>query len=363
MTTTNYIWDEQNLLAESDATNTINVVYTSEPQQYGNLISSRVSGTASYHHFDVTDSTRQLTNVAGAITDTILYDAWGNILSRIGSSVVAMLFGGAVFYYSDADTGLPWVRSRAYTAPPGRWTSTDPLLFNILELTLQRYVYASNSPVLRQDPSGALSYVAGNKKLGHFPCDVDAPPFIQWEIRIDGVYLVPFGIGRRREIKRIQGAPCDGFIVQKVTVDCQGSECRKKSAIDVLRRYWEAIPVSLGDRFAGPDTASGGIPASSSGAYLQTGEVKLYCSDKRDAKAIGKAAVGASTRNWRREENWFGKGLCQTTAGTFTSTPKEPDFWTEPPIEGPAMRDFLLTWRCCGGPRVVGSIDAQAKPT
>ena len=43
-TTTNYIWDDQNLLAEADGTNTINVVYTNEPEQYGNLVSSRDFG-------------------------------------------------------------------------------------------------------------------------------------------------------------------------------------------------------------------------------------------------------------------------------------------------------------------------------
>jgi hypothetical protein len=65
MTTTNYIWDERNHLAEADATNTINVVYTNEPQQYGNMVSSRISGTTSYHQFDALGSTRQLTNAAG----------------------------------------------------------------------------------------------------------------------------------------------------------------------------------------------------------------------------------------------------------------------------------------------------------
>jgi len=77
MPTTNYIWDEENLLAETDASNVVQTVYTNEPQQYGNLISSRISGTTSYHHFDAIGSTRQLTNGAGTVTDTMIYDAWG----------------------------------------------------------------------------------------------------------------------------------------------------------------------------------------------------------------------------------------------------------------------------------------------
>jgi hypothetical protein len=35
MPTTNFIWDEQNYLAETDQNNVIQTVYTNEPQQYG----------------------------------------------------------------------------------------------------------------------------------------------------------------------------------------------------------------------------------------------------------------------------------------------------------------------------------------
>src|SRR5262249_26008973 len=76
-TTTNYIWDEQNYLAEADGTNTINVVYTNEPERYGNLVSTRlpVAGTPTtvYHHFDAIGSTRQLTNAAVTVIDTMIY--------------------------------------------------------------------------------------------------------------------------------------------------------------------------------------------------------------------------------------------------------------------------------------------------
>src|SRR5258708_1236708 len=73
MPTTKYIWDDENVLAEADASDTINVVYTNEPQEYGNLVSTRISGTTSYHHFDALGSTRQLTNAAGTTTDTVVY--------------------------------------------------------------------------------------------------------------------------------------------------------------------------------------------------------------------------------------------------------------------------------------------------
>jgi RHS repeat-associated protein len=152
--TTKFIWDEQNYLAESDATNMINVVYTNEPQEYGNLVSTRISGTSSYHAFDALGSTRQLTNSAATITDTLIYDAWGHFVNRVGSTDVLMLWVGRVGYYSDTETGLRWVRERAYQPVPARWTSTDRL-----ESAdgMSWFAYVKNTPVLLIDPSGALT--------------------------------------------------------------------------------------------------------------------------------------------------------------------------------------------------------------
>ena len=47
---------------------------------YGNLISQRRSGTTSFYLFDGLGSTTQLANSTGSVTDSYLYDSWGNIL-------------------------------------------------------------------------------------------------------------------------------------------------------------------------------------------------------------------------------------------------------------------------------------------
>src|SRR5579872_4078014 len=150
-TTTNYIWDDENYLAESDATNTINVVYTNEPRPYGNLVSSRISGTTSYHHFDALGSTRQLTNAVASVTDTVIYDAWGNTVDRAGSTAVRLLWIARFGYYSDPETGLLSVRERAYGSIMGRWSSADSAAFvdgpNL-------YWYVLNTPATSVDPSG-----------------------------------------------------------------------------------------------------------------------------------------------------------------------------------------------------------------
>src|SRR5258708_21051082 len=103
MPTTNYIGDEDNLLAETDGSNVGQTVYTNEPEQYGNLVSTRlpVAGTPTtvYQHFDAIGSTRQLTNAGGTVTDTVIYDAWGNVVTRTGTTAIRALWIGQVGYY------------------------------------------------------------------------------------------------------------------------------------------------------------------------------------------------------------------------------------------------------------------------
>ncbi len=152
MVTTNYIWDDDNLLAEADQADTINAVYTNEPQQYGNLVSSRISGGTSYHHFDALGSTRQLTNAAGSVTDRMTYDAWGNVVNRTGAALVFLLWIGELGYHFDLETGLFSVRERPYEPENGRWTTVDPLW---PFLDVDQFLYANNGPITNFDPSGA----------------------------------------------------------------------------------------------------------------------------------------------------------------------------------------------------------------
>jgi RHS repeat-associated protein len=151
-TTTKFIWDEQNYLAEADGTDTINVVYTNEPEQYGNLISNRIGDTTSYYHFDVTNSTRQLTDAAATTTDTFLYDAGGTVLTRAGIPSIPFLWQGSLGYYNDRETGSVTVRRRTYVLRLGAWRSRDLVLSR--SSLIVPYVYAANSPVDRTDPSG-----------------------------------------------------------------------------------------------------------------------------------------------------------------------------------------------------------------
>ena len=78
--TTKHVWDGQNILLETDASNIIQVVYTLQPMLYGNLISQGRSGITSFYLFDGLGSTTQLGEQHGSVTDSYLYDSFGNIL-------------------------------------------------------------------------------------------------------------------------------------------------------------------------------------------------------------------------------------------------------------------------------------------
>jgi RHS repeat-associated protein len=151
----------QNYLAESDATNAINVVYTNEPQQYGNLVSTRIGNTTSYHHFDALGSTRQLTGSNGVVSDTVIYDAWGNAATRTGATAIALVWIGQLGYYFDLETGLFVAGRRPYGPIIARWVTVDPLVF--LD-SINRYTYVQNRAIILVDPSGLKCRVCGSTK-------------------------------------------------------------------------------------------------------------------------------------------------------------------------------------------------------
>jgi hypothetical protein len=63
--TNNHVWDGQNMLLETNASDVIQVVYALEPVLYGNLISQSRGGVDSFYLFDALGSVRQLANVSG----------------------------------------------------------------------------------------------------------------------------------------------------------------------------------------------------------------------------------------------------------------------------------------------------------
>ena len=125
-----------------------------QPVLYGNLISQRRSGIASFYLFDGLGSTTQLANGTGSVTDSYLYDSFGDILLTSGSSTNWFRYSGRQGYYYDNDTGDNYVRARSYSPFAGRFLCRDRVPD---EFGLFGYRYVYNNPVNLTDPSGLIT--------------------------------------------------------------------------------------------------------------------------------------------------------------------------------------------------------------
>ncbi|HEX5202729.1 MAG TPA: hypothetical protein VFW27_22595, partial [Actinoplanes sp.] len=108
--TKKFVWDEQNYLAETDDADDTQVVYTNEPRLYGNLVSQRRGTDSHWYHFDAIGSTRELTTSGQVVSDTRLYDAWGEVVATTGATLFPFAFVAECEYYRDLDPLLLYVR-------------------------------------------------------------------------------------------------------------------------------------------------------------------------------------------------------------------------------------------------------------
>ena len=109
------------------------------------------AGFATYYHHDQLGSTRALTNQAGAVVSTYIYDPYGNNVGTPPTVLNPFQFAGQ---YLDVESGLYYLRARYYDPSTGQFISRDPAVAS----TRQPYAYASGNPVSRVDPSGLYDY-------------------------------------------------------------------------------------------------------------------------------------------------------------------------------------------------------------
>jgi RHS repeat-associated protein len=145
--TTHMAWDlaEETPLLLNDGTN--NYIYGLDGQPIEQINNS--TGEILYLHSDQQGSSRLLTGSTGTKEGAATYDAYGNTTTE--GKTTPLGYDGQ---YTSSDTGLIYLRARAYDPATAEFLSVDPLAAE----TEDPYAYTDDSPVNEEDPSGLTTH-------------------------------------------------------------------------------------------------------------------------------------------------------------------------------------------------------------
>jgi RHS repeat-associated protein len=193
--TTKYLVDELNPTSYLQVMDEVSGGAVQVRYTFGNMLISQTrspttSPATSFYGYDAHRSIAFLTDSTGAETDTYTYDAWGNLISRVGNTPNDRFFLAEEF---DPDLGLMHLRARQYDPATGRFVTSDPrdllqpvtalpsveipglaqypytrAIFELLlsgrlpperdrllrPIGTHRYLYAADDPLDRIDPTG-----------------------------------------------------------------------------------------------------------------------------------------------------------------------------------------------------------------
>jgi RHS repeat-associated protein len=138
---TNYLVDTQNPTGYAQVVDELQNGAVSRIYSYGlERISEKQLTGVSFYGYDGHGSVRQLTNSAGAVTDTYDYDAFGNLTNSTGSTPNNYLFAGEQY---DPALSLYYNRARYLNTTTSRFWSMDSHEGDEQDpLSLHKYLYA-----------------------------------------------------------------------------------------------------------------------------------------------------------------------------------------------------------------------------
>jgi RHS repeat-associated protein len=138
------------VVAEYDDVGSLTVGYV-----YGlERISQERGSVKRYYVADGQGSVRYLTDNNGTITDAYVYTAFGELQTRTGFSENDFMYVGEQF---DPNVGFYYNRARWMDPEQGRFLSVDPWEGDpMAPISLHRYLYAGDNPVMFVDPSGEI---------------------------------------------------------------------------------------------------------------------------------------------------------------------------------------------------------------
>ncbi len=147
---TNYVYDEQNIIAEYDQNNKQIATYIHGPN-IDEPLAAEIRNNRIYYHADGLGSITAITNHMGMTVQKYDYDAFGNIKFTPFPQWIKQpyMFTAREF---DTETGLYYYRARYYDAKAGRFVTRDPIGFEGGDVNL--YAYVKNNSVNLVDPMG-----------------------------------------------------------------------------------------------------------------------------------------------------------------------------------------------------------------
>ncbi|QRN93038.1 hypothetical protein JRI60_27950 [Archangium violaceum] len=155
-----YVLDDDFVLQELDAAQTSQPAKRRYHYAAGPLAVSEISGSTNTRilHTDVLGSVTDVTSVAGTVSTTRKYDAWGSYRSETAPLVADFKLGYTGHQY-DPETGLTYARARYYDSDLGRFINRDSYEGGLGDApSLHRYVYAHGNPLRYTDPTGHYTY-------------------------------------------------------------------------------------------------------------------------------------------------------------------------------------------------------------
>jgi RHS repeat-associated protein len=159
-----YLYHDQDVLAEYNAAGTRLASYTYGPGM-DQLLMMEQGGSTWFYHTDGLGSVIAITDVAGNLVQRYGYDAWGNVIlsdgpfvfSGSGGPVNSRTFTGREY---DAESGLYHFRARAYDPRLGRFLQKDSDQgIRMIPQSLHPYAYVLNNPVNSLDPTGRVALI------------------------------------------------------------------------------------------------------------------------------------------------------------------------------------------------------------
>lgn len=166
VTVTRFLWDNNNVVRETDEVGAVEAEYTYQPEPFGDLVSQRRDTDSSFYRFDALGSTTGLTDATGAVTDDYRYQAFGEPVETTGATENPYRWVGQVGYRYEDASSLYNLRARDYDPVAGRFVSQDPLGLGARDANFYRYV--ENAPAARTDASGLESTAAETLALWAF---------------------------------------------------------------------------------------------------------------------------------------------------------------------------------------------------